>query len=47
MLHEQAAERSPTIVAASDELARLEGAAGRRAITVPLAADSFPAPQRR
>ncbi|MGZ8632221.1 MAG: hypothetical protein ACXWZZ_00005, partial [Solirubrobacteraceae bacterium] len=35
LLHEQAAERSSTIVAASDELARLEGAAGRRAITVP------------
>ena len=45
LLHEQAAERSATIVTASDELARLEGAAGRRAITVPLAADSFPAPQ--
>ncbi len=45
VLHEQAAARSSTIVAASDELARLEGAAGRRAITVPLAADSFPAPR--
>jgi len=45
VLHEQAAERSSTIVTASDELARLEGAAGRRAITVPLAADSFPAPR--
>ena len=45
ILHEQAAERSSTIVTASEELARLEGIAGRRAITVPLAADSFPAPQ--
>jgi hypothetical protein len=45
ILHEQAAERSSTIITASEELARLEGVAGRRAITVPLAADSFPAPQ--
>jgi hypothetical protein len=45
LLHEQAAERSSTIVTASDELARIEGMAGRRAITVPLAADSFPAPR--
>jgi Glycosyl transferases group 1 len=44
VLHEQAAERSSTIITASDELARIEGLAGRRAITVPLAADSFPAP---
>jgi glycosyltransferase involved in cell wall biosynthesis len=44
ILHEQAAERSSTIITASEELTRLEGVAGRRAITVPLAADSFPAP---
>jgi hypothetical protein len=44
ILHERAAERSSTIIAVSDELARIEGLAGRRAITVPLAADSFPAP---
>ena len=36
VLHEQAAERSSTIITASEELARLEGVAGRRAITVPL-----------
>ncbi len=45
ILHEQAAQRASTIVTVSDELARLEGIAGRRATMVPLAADSFPAPQ--
>ena len=44
-LHEQAAERASMIITVSDELARLEGAAGRRPTMVPLAADSFPAPQ--
>jgi hypothetical protein len=43
VLHDQAAARASTIIAVSDELARIEGTAGRRAITVPLAADSFPA----
>jgi hypothetical protein len=33
------------VITVSDELARLEGVAGRRATMVPLAADSFPAPQ--
>jgi hypothetical protein len=45
ILHEQAAQRASTIVTVSDELARLEGIEGRRATMVPLAADSFPAPQ--
>lgn len=44
-LHEGAAERASMVVTVSDELARLEGVAGRRATMVPLAADSFPAPQ--
>jgi hypothetical protein len=44
-LHEQAAERAAMVITVSDELARLEGVAGRRATMVPLAADSFPAPQ--
>jgi hypothetical protein len=43
-LHEQAAERAAMVITASDELARLEGVAGRRPTMVPLAADSFPAP---
>src|SRR4029453_12349555 len=43
VLHDQAAARASTIITVSDELARIEGAAGRRAITVPLAAPSFPA----
>jgi len=43
-LHEQAAERAAMVITVSDELARLEGVAGRRATIVPLAADSFPAP---
>jgi glycosyltransferase involved in cell wall biosynthesis len=44
-LHEQAAERAAMVITVSDELARLEGVAGRRPTIVPLAADSFPAPQ--
>jgi hypothetical protein len=44
-LHEQAAERAAMVITVSDELARLEGVAGRRPTMVPLAADSFPAPQ--
>jgi hypothetical protein len=45
VLHDLAAARASTIVTVSDELARIEGVAGRRAIMVPLAADSFPAPR--
>src|SRR5262245_52232216 len=44
-LHDQAAERAALVITVSDELARLEGVAGRRPVLVPLAADSFPAPQ--
>jgi hypothetical protein len=44
-LHEQAAQRAGMVIAVSDELARLEGVAGRKATLVPLAADGFPAPQ--
>ncbi len=44
-LHEQAAERSSLTFVASEELARLEREAGREATLVPLAADSFPAPE--
>jgi hypothetical protein len=44
-LHEHAAERAALVITVSDELARLEGVAGRRATLVPLAADSFPAPR--
>jgi hypothetical protein len=44
-LHEQAAERASMVITVSDELARLEGTAGRRPTMVPLAADSFPAPR--
>jgi hypothetical protein len=44
LLHEQAAERAAMLITVSDELARQEGVAGRRATLVPLAADSFPAP---
>jgi hypothetical protein len=44
-LHEQAAERSSLTFVASEELARLEHEAGREATLVPLAADSFPAPE--
>ena len=43
-LHEHAAERAAMVITVSDELARLEGVAGRRSTMVPLAADSFPAP---
>jgi hypothetical protein len=45
LLHEQAADRAAMIITVSDELARQEGVAGRRATLVPLAADSFPAPR--
>jgi hypothetical protein len=44
-LHEHAAERAAMVITVSDELARLEGVAGRRPTMVPLAADSFPAPR--
>jgi hypothetical protein len=44
-LHEQAAQRASMVITVSDELARLEGVAGRRPTMVPLAADSFPAPR--
>jgi hypothetical protein len=44
-LHELAAERASMVITVSDELARLESVAGRRPTMVPLAADSFPAPQ--
>lgn len=43
-LHEAAAQRSALTFVASDELARIERDAGREAALVPLAADSFPAP---
>jgi hypothetical protein len=43
-LHEAAALLSSLTFVASDELARLEEAAGRDATLVPLSADSFPAP---
>ena len=43
-LHTLAAERSALTFAASRELARIETDAGRDAVLVPLAADSFPAP---
>ena len=43
-LHEAAAELSSLTFVASDELARLENEAGRTATLVPLAADTFPAP---
>jgi hypothetical protein len=43
-LHEQAAERAALVICASDELARIEGVAGRRPVLVPPAADGFPAP---
>jgi hypothetical protein len=44
LLHEQAAARSALTFVASEELARLEREAGREPVLVPLAADSFPAP---
>lgn len=43
-LHELAAASSDLTFVASDELARLERAAGREATLVPLSADGFPAP---
>ena len=43
-LHEQAAARSALTFVVSDALARLEREAGREPALVPLAADSFPAP---
>jgi hypothetical protein len=43
--HERAADRAALVITVSDELARLEGLAGRRPTLVPLAADGFPAPQ--
>jgi hypothetical protein len=43
-LHELAAERSSLTFAVSDALAGIERASGREAVVVPLAADSFPAP---
>jgi hypothetical protein len=43
-LHEQAAARSSLTFVCSTELQRLEHDAGREATLVPLAADSFPAP---
>ncbi|MCW2985059.1 MAG: glycosyltransferase family 4 protein [Conexibacter sp.] len=43
-LHEAAGHLSSLTFVASDELARLEAAAGRDATLVPLAADTFPAP---
>ncbi len=43
-LHEMAAERSALTFVASGALAEIELDAGRQAVLVPLAADSFPAP---
>ncbi len=43
-LHERAASESTLVAVASDELDRLEREAGREPELVPLAADSFPAP---
>jgi hypothetical protein len=44
LLHELAAQRSALTFVASEELARLEREQGREPVLVPLAADSFPAP---
>jgi len=44
VLHEIAAERATLTFAVSDALADIEREAGREAVLVPLAADSFPAP---
>jgi hypothetical protein len=44
-LHEAAASRAALVVAVSDELVRIERESGREAALVPMAADSFPAPQ--
>jgi hypothetical protein len=43
-LHEAAAARAALVPAVSDELVRLERAAGRDAALVPMSADGFPAP---
>jgi hypothetical protein len=43
-LHETAAARAALVPAVSDELVRLERAAGREATLVPMSADAFPAP---
>jgi hypothetical protein len=43
-LHESAAARATLVPAVSDELVRLERAAGRDATLVPMSADAFPAP---
>jgi hypothetical protein len=43
-LHERAAARSALTFVASERLAHIEHASGRQAALVPLAADSFPAP---
>jgi hypothetical protein len=44
-LHEAAAARAALVPAVSDELVRLERAAGRDAALVPMSADAFPAPR--
>jgi hypothetical protein len=44
-LHEAAAARAALVPAVSDELVRLERAAGRDAALVPMSADGFPAPE--
>ncbi|MGZ6673448.1 MAG: glycosyltransferase, partial [Solirubrobacteraceae bacterium] len=44
-MHELAVERAALTIVVSEELARLEREAGREATLVPLAADSFPAPE--
>jgi hypothetical protein len=44
ILHAAAADRASLIFTASDALAEIERAAGREPVLVPLAADSFPAP---
>jgi hypothetical protein len=44
-MHEAAAARAALVPAVSDELVRLERAAGRDAALVPMSADAFPAPE--
>ena len=44
-LHEAAASQAAVIPAVSDELVRIERAAGRDATLVPMSADAFPAPE--
>jgi len=44
-MHEAAAAHAALVPAVSDELVRLEHAAGRDAALVPMSADTFPAPQ--